>query len=183
MLAGYSGRWWVAGGWSIDLFLGRQTRPHGDIDIAVLRDEQHLLRAHLRDWDLQVAYEGGLSPWDGTWLEAPRHILWARPDATAPWTLEFLLEDRSGGEWSFRRDATVRLPLTNLGLTGASGVPYLRAEVSLLYKAKGADLDRNAADFKAVLPALDGEQRRWLCAALERAHPAHAWIERLTLPG
>jgi hypothetical protein len=29
--------WWIAGGWAIDLFLGRETRPHGDLDVGVLR--------------------------------------------------------------------------------------------------------------------------------------------------
>ena len=29
--------WWVAGGWALDLFLGRMTRPHHDVDVAILR--------------------------------------------------------------------------------------------------------------------------------------------------
>ena len=28
-------RFWVDGGWAVDALLGRQTRPHGDLDIAV----------------------------------------------------------------------------------------------------------------------------------------------------
>ena len=27
--------WWIAGGWAIDLYLGRQTRPHEDIDVLI----------------------------------------------------------------------------------------------------------------------------------------------------
>jgi len=27
-------RWWIAGGWAIDLFLRRTTRPHADIEIG-----------------------------------------------------------------------------------------------------------------------------------------------------
>ena len=34
--------WWIAGGWSLDLFLGYELRPHEDLDVAVLR------RDHLR---------------------------------------------------------------------------------------------------------------------------------------
>ena len=33
--------WWIAGGWAIDLFLGRQTREHEDIDVQILRRDQH----------------------------------------------------------------------------------------------------------------------------------------------
>jgi Aminoglycoside-2''-adenylyltransferase len=29
--------WWIAGGWAIDLFLGRQTREHEDLDVLILR--------------------------------------------------------------------------------------------------------------------------------------------------
>ena len=25
--------WWIAGGWAIDLALGRSTRAHGDVDV------------------------------------------------------------------------------------------------------------------------------------------------------
>jgi lincosamide nucleotidyltransferase A/C/D/E len=33
---------WIDGGWGVDALLGRQTRPHKDLDIAI--DENHLLR-------------------------------------------------------------------------------------------------------------------------------------------
>src|SRR5262245_287014 len=33
--------WWaIAGGWAIDLWLGRQTREHHDVEVVVLRDDQ-----------------------------------------------------------------------------------------------------------------------------------------------
>jgi lincosamide nucleotidyltransferase A/C/D/E len=28
-------RAWVAGGWAVDILVGRQTRPHGDLDLAI----------------------------------------------------------------------------------------------------------------------------------------------------
>ena len=33
---------WIDGGWGVDALLGRQTRPHKDLDIAL--EEQHLVR-------------------------------------------------------------------------------------------------------------------------------------------
>lgn len=30
--------WYIAGGWSIDLFLGKKTREHKDMDIVVFRE-------------------------------------------------------------------------------------------------------------------------------------------------
>ncbi|HEX5563842.1 MAG TPA: hypothetical protein VFX34_02680, partial [Sporosarcina sp.] len=42
--------WGVAGGWAIDLFLGNQTREHSDIEIAILREDQHRMKNSLADW-------------------------------------------------------------------------------------------------------------------------------------
>jgi lincosamide nucleotidyltransferase A/C/D/E len=36
---------WIDGGWAVDALLGRQTRPHGDLDIAI--EERHVPK--LRD--------------------------------------------------------------------------------------------------------------------------------------
>src|SRR4051812_28485863 len=30
---------WVAGGWAVDALVGEQTRPHGDLDLAVRSDD------------------------------------------------------------------------------------------------------------------------------------------------
>jgi lincosamide nucleotidyltransferase A/C/D/E len=35
LLEGAGIRAWVAGGWAVDAVVGRQTRPHGDLDLAV----------------------------------------------------------------------------------------------------------------------------------------------------
>ena len=34
--------WFIAGGWAIDLFLGRKTREHADVDFALSRLDQDL---------------------------------------------------------------------------------------------------------------------------------------------
>ena len=36
-LSGIAAPWCVVGGWAIDLFLGRETRPHGDLEISIPR--------------------------------------------------------------------------------------------------------------------------------------------------
>jgi hypothetical protein len=37
LLASVKSRWWVAGGWALDLFVGSRSRPHKDLDIGILR--------------------------------------------------------------------------------------------------------------------------------------------------
>lgn len=171
--------WWIAGGWAIDLFLGRQTRPHADTDVALLRGTEPTLRACLPAWDIQIAHEGQFIPWDGGPMARPYHQFWARPDAESPWALEFMLEEHGGDTWVYRRDARVTLSIASLGRTVADGVPYICPEVALLYKARGKGVERNAADFESALAALSAGERRWLRAALILAHPGHTWIERL----
>ena len=55
VFGGYARPWFIAGGWASDLFLGRVTREHEDVDVAVLRPDQFALREHLRAWDVGYA--------------------------------------------------------------------------------------------------------------------------------
>jgi hypothetical protein len=58
------------------------------------------------------------------------------------------------------------------------GVPFLRPEGVLLYKAK-LQRPKDEQDFASVLPKLDPSARNWLRDALRIAHPDHAWIAAL----
>ena len=44
--------WWIAGGWAIDLFLGKVTREHEDVDVAILRIDEKAFRTYLKSWEL-----------------------------------------------------------------------------------------------------------------------------------
>lgn len=72
--------WAVAGGWALDLALGRVTRPHADVDVAVFRGDQAALREALPGWGCAVARSAVLVPWAaGDWLELPVHEVHAEP--------------------------------------------------------------------------------------------------------
>jgi hypothetical protein len=181
LLAGLDAPWWIAGGWAVDLALGRPTRAHADIDIAVARRDQRALAEALADWDIHVAAGGVLTPWrPGDWLEGGRrHQFWARPEPDADWALEILLEESDGEDWVYRRDGRVRLPFARLGRRAPGGAPYLAPEVVLLFKANQPELPKNAADFETLLPRLDRAARVWLADALQAAHPVCPWLTRL----
>jgi len=38
-MRGYRAPWGFAGGWAIDLLVGASTRPHADVDVALLRQD------------------------------------------------------------------------------------------------------------------------------------------------
>src|SRR5215208_1996881 len=129
--------WWIAGGWAIDLFVGGSTRDHDDVDVAVLRPDQLAVQSHLDGWDLRVAHHGRLAPWvPGRPLAPDEHGIWARPGPASPWRLELLIDEVVDGQWAYRRNPGVRLPPERLGRRTATGLPYLRPEVVLLYKSR-----------------------------------------------
>jgi hypothetical protein len=113
LLDGLPVRWWIAGGQAVDLFVGSSTRPHQDVDVAVLR-----------------------------------------------------------------RNPVVRLPLDRLGRTTATGLPYLRPEVVLLYKAKRPRAP-DEHDAAVAIPRLSGSERAWLAAAVAKDRPDHHWLPLL----
>jgi hypothetical protein len=173
--------WAVAGGWALDLALGRTTRPHADVDVAVFRADQAALRAALPGWRFAVAVRGALTPWEpDVWLAPPVHEVHARPPAGAPApAIEFLLNERQGASWVYRRDPAVRRSVACAMRDGPGGVRMLAPEVVLLYKSK-APRPVDEADFQAARPLLDAEARAWLRAALLRVAPGHSWAAVLS---
>jgi hypothetical protein len=164
--------WWIAGGWALDLFVGRRLRAHKDLDVAVLRRDQRCVFDALPDWELAVAHGGVLEPWDGSLLPPDRHGLWARPRGEERWQLEFVLDEVDGETWRYRRDARVTRPLASLGPVGGALPP----EVVLLYKATLAGQEQ---DWDAVVPRLDEAAHTWLADAVATAHPTSSYLERL----
>lgn len=178
-LAGLAAPWWIAGGWALDLFVGRPTRAHGDIEIALFRADAEALRAHLRDWELFVAADGTLTAWSaGTALPPAAHELWARERGHEAWQLEVLFEERSGDRWVYRRHPQIGLRASDVGRRTGAGIPYLRPELQLLYKSKGSRAV-DESDLIALLPHLDAAQRATLFAWLYTTAPTHRWLERL----
>jgi hypothetical protein len=163
LLASFDGPWWIGGGLAIDLFVGRRTRDHADIDVVVLRDHWDRLRSVLSAWDFRVG----------------EHEVWARLGSDKPWNVEFVLEDRQDNDWVYRRQPEVRLPLREFGAMSPTGIPYERPEVVLLYKSKYADVERNLADLHAALPHLGIGARAWLAGALDLCSPGHPWLAEL----
>ena len=176
--------WCFCGGWAIDLFLGRVTRPHKDVDVAILRRDQLLCRSYLRErgWHLEVAADGGFLPWpDGVFLESPLHAVWCKHDGFDPPFVEVLLNEADGGRFVFRRNRSITLPLDRAFLRSADGLPFLAPEVVLLYKSSQAGEYRE--DFQAAAPALGCLSRAWLTDALVTLRPDHPWLGSLALRG
>jgi hypothetical protein len=152
---------------------------HTKTSTLPLRPDQLTVQAHLDGWDLRVAHDDRLTPWaPGQLLAASEHGIWARPNPASPWRLELLVDDVSDGDWVDRRNPVVRGPLDRLGRTTATGLPYLRPEVVLLYKAKRPRA-ADEHDAAVAIPRLSGSERAWLAAAIARDRPDHHWLPLL----
>jgi hypothetical protein len=185
LMRGFDRPWWFAGGHAIDHFLGYESRAHGDIDIACLRNDHQAIQRQLSGLELWCADPpGNLRPWrDGEVLCDQIHDIWCRQSAGAPWCLQLMLDECEGDEWVYRRNLAIRRPLESL-IVHTGGLPWLAMEVQLLYKAgrPGAAMPaKNEQDFEACLPRLGPSQREWLASALQIAHAGHPWLNRLEL--
>jgi hypothetical protein len=178
-LAGVNASWCVVGGWAIDLFLGRQTRAHQDLEIGVPRSQLPAIRQRLARFALHTVRDGevrALAPGELPPLE--NHQNWVLDPGANAWRMDVMLEPGDAETWVYRRDESIRAPRAELVATTKRGIPYLRPEAVLLFKARRSE-EKDEQDLAAVLPGLDGKARAWLRDALSRAHPGHPWARRL----
>jgi hypothetical protein len=171
--------WFIAGGWAIDLFLGKETRPHDDIEIAIFRKDQIALREYLDDWKLQVAENGNLSPWKkGEFLEPPVHAIHCFGENPKLPFLEVLLNESDADVWQFRRHRQITKPLSAMFLTNKAGIKFLCPEIVLLYKSKNPRA-KDEQDFRAIIGKVGRESKKWLKDALLICYLQHHWLKDL----
>jgi hypothetical protein len=180
-LAGVSAPWYVAAGWSIDLFLRTNLRDHEDLEIAVPAERFGEIEAALPGLAFHVVVaQGEISPIDEVRDRlADTHQTWGLDLEANAWRIDVFREPSRDGRWVARRDERISLPYDELVERTADGVPYARPEVTLLFKAKAAR-EKDEADLEACLPRLEPSRRRLLAGWLELVHPRHPWIERLS---
>jgi len=177
-------QWWIAGGWTFDLYLGKQTREHFDVDVAISRDDQLLAQQYLDKWDFwstQRDEDGNivLRAWEmGQTLGNEFPGVWARESSHSPWRFEFLFQEIRDKTWIFRYDDNVQHPLTTIGRLSSDGIPYQLPEISLLQKSlRLRPVDEQ--DFQQVLPHLSQGQRAQLVDDIRKLDSEHRWLSAL----
>jgi hypothetical protein len=168
--------WYVAAGWALDLYRGEQTRPHGDLEIAVPEAGFAEIRARFPGYVFDVAASGRI------WFDARADVLacthqtWVRDPANDDYLFDVFREPHDGGTWICRRDESLRLPYDVIIERTGEGIPYLAPELVLLFKAK-AVRPKDQQDFEGVLPLLGPDRRRSLAGWLRQVHPGHPWLD------
>jgi len=177
-LAGIATPWYVAAGWALDLFLGGQTREHGDIEVAIPAASFPMVRDRFPGFVFDGVGTGRI------WADAPPDVLaathqtWLRDPATGNYLLDVFREPHEGDTWICRRDETIRFPYRDIIHHTDDGIPFQAPELVLLFKAKYAR-GKDQADFAATVPRLSPAQRETLSGLLARLHPGHPWLAAL----
>jgi hypothetical protein len=177
-LSGTATPWCVAAGWALDLFRGKQTREHGDIEIAIPAASFPDIRGRLPGYIFDAVGSGRI--WENATPDelAATHQTWLRDPATDGYLLDVFREPHEGDTWICRHDETIRLPYSNIIHYTDDAVPYLVPELVLLFKAKHARR-KDQADFDKTVPHLAPDQRATLAELLAHAHPGHRWLAHL----
>ncbi|WP_030240252.1 nucleotidyltransferase domain-containing protein [Streptomyces sp. NRRL S-350] len=177
-LDGVGVTWCVAAGWALDLFRGKQTRPHGDLEIAVPAAGFPEVRDRFPEYAFDAVGSGRVWPEAGAEALAATHQTWVRDPASGRFLFDVFREPHEGGTWICRRDESLRLPYERIMERTADGIPYLAPELVLLFKAKAAR-PKDRADFDGVLPLLSRARRDSLSEWLTCMHPGHPWLAEL----
>lgn len=200
--------WAFCGGWGIDLFCGRQTRQHGDIDVCVfLENRSDVIKLMRRpNWTLYDYCGGGVVHLTGRHFEeeyAGRNLCCVK-DGNEFVQFEPIGDDkfRQGFKETNQKDLDYVDFLFGRRLSGSfvcqwhetklaieramdkailhrQGIPYVAPEILLLFKSH-TDEENGDHDFALASEKMNDEQKAWLLNALKLWHPdGHPWITRL----
>lgn len=186
LMSGFRPPWFLCGGWAADSWLGRQSREHHDLDIAVFHEDQRAIFDHLSGWRL-IGHDDSVADdsrerWDGRTLDLPAHI---HARAEDRFELEVILNERAGEDWVLSREPLVRVSLAGAIQPSPWGVPAVVPEVIIYHKAlppawrdgpRPALRPHDELDFVALLPLLGEAQVSWLRGAISLVDPGHQWL-------
>jgi hypothetical protein len=178
-LGSLSRPWCVVGGWALDLWHGKKTREHEDLEFTILRADLGIFRRELNDMEFYTVNDGVLEL-----LAADREPameifqIWCFDRAALRWRVDMMIEPGTDESWVYKREPQISRPRTEMVARTADGIPYLNPAAVLLFKAKYRR-PKDEEDFAYAVPKLSAVERRWLRDCLERLHPDHEWAKAL----
>jgi len=197
----------ICGGHAIDLFLGRKTRPHKDLDVAVFREDRDKIIQHMLDTGWEVYEPCGTEYLhkissihsqkrikSNIWCVKPcnPHYIFTEHEnemfavefdnleQTELDYIEFLFNTRNDEDFLYSRNHDIKMKLED-AILKIDDVTCLAPELVLLYKSTAADEAEYQLDFDNTLPSLNKMQVAVLENALRVMFPdGHKWINAIT---
>ncbi|RYE56189.1 MAG: amino acid transporter [Rhizobiaceae bacterium] len=178
-LAGVDRPWCVVGGWALDLWHGRETREHHDLEFTVLREDFDRFRRVLTGMAFYTVNSGVFEVLREEAEPDPSiSQVWCWDIAAARWRVDMMIEPGTPEIWICKRDHAITRPRGEIVGRSVEGVPYLGPSAILLLKAKH-QRPKDEADFDMALPLLETSEKAWLKSCLGRLYPEHDWNARL----
>lgn len=195
----------ICGGFAIELFLGKEIRKHGDIDILAYWNDRDLIIQYMNSlgWEVYEMCGGGVAHHItdvSNQLRIKRNIfcikdhceLISLTQADKPDMyyldfshsgqkslnfIEFLFNDRTETDFLYARSFDVKRELTK-ALLICDDITYLAPELVLLYKSTDINREGYQMDFDEAYARMNKDQKNWLQNALIKLYPAgHPWIK------
>ena len=196
------------GGYAIELFLDRELRTHGDIDVSVYWDERDSIIRYMKNnaWKVYEMCGNGIAHQIvdiADQLKLKRNIFCVKencklvtlnPKAEKDMYtidfdhsgqtnfdfIEFLFNNKTQSDFCYARNEAITLPLFSAKLFN-TGIPYLAPEIVLLYKSTDITREGYQLDFDAAIDKMSKYQKCWLKNVLIKMNPnGHPWIENFT---
>ena len=192
------------GGWAIDLFLGHESRKHGDIDVLAFWTERDEIILYMQSLGFDVYEMLGSGKAHhitdiAIQMKCKRNIFCCKANCdlirlsktaekdiftidfrsvgqTKLNFIEFLFNDKSETDLLYARNHNIKRDLKD-AILFHSGIPYLAPEICLLYKSTDTERSGYQQDFDLAVCRMDSAQRDWLNQALLYLYPeGHKWI-------
>lgn len=195
--------WAICGRQAADLFLGRETRVHSDIDILAFLDERNTVI----DWCIAGGWKvyemlggGKCHRLTRSGDSVGEKNIFAAQESCPLFKLypteepnvfgleffhtgqqkldfvEFLFDTRENDSFCYRRNPALSRPLEQ-SLLRQEGVLYLAPEWVCLYKSTDTERPGYKQDFRLLWEAMSEDARAWLAVALRTQFPeGHPWL-------
>ena len=203
LLQGQDFSYAICGGFALDLFLGYESRVHGDIDVLAFWEDREAIIAYMQSKGFLV-YEmlGGGKVHRITDIRGQEKLrknifcctgdcelvrLYDTEEQDVFWLdfqhtgltklnyIEFLFNEKTEDAFVYVRDNRVRRELKRAVLQ-KDGIPYLAPELCLLFKSTDIEREGYQQDFELTVERLSEEQRAWFETAMELLYPeGHRW--------
>ena len=192
------------GGLAIDLFLGFESRMHGDLDVlAYWKDRDDIIKHmwslgfdvfemlgggkahHITDIKNQERKKRNIFCCKEScelvkFLETPEkdvyYVDFRHIGQQNLDYIEFLFNDKTDTDFLYAGNHDIKRNLKNAFLL-CDGIPYLAPEICLLYKSTDTEREGYQHDYDMAMSKMNDEQKLWLNDALKTMYPrGHKWI-------
>ena len=193
----------LCGGHAIDLFLGRKTRPHKDLDVVTYWEDRDRIVHYMlnQGWDVfepcgteylhkinnvsdQIRNRANI------WCVKPSNqhykftehekdmyaVDFDNSEQTELDYVEFLFNTQNDGHFLYARNHDIKLAYDK-AILKIKDIPCLAPEMVLLYKSTAADDADYQLDFDNASSEMSEEQLVWLKKSLSTMFPqGHKWL-------